>query len=189
MLFTSPSSTKDKSDDLDNLPPAPKKKKISHRANVAQRIQTASVVPRSIAYAAIHVGFLRYRRSTVQLTSCLSSSILHSRIRLGGLQLTTVTTTRISGTLLLISLRIPSMRKQKCVQRSFWSGGMSMWLSLYSCVITHCIFTAESSLVPTLLQIVVAQRWLPGRRTSPSDVVVLLLQLILLQLVIIVVRV
>ncbi|KAJ3750344.1 hypothetical protein DFH05DRAFT_1563987 [Lentinula detonsa] len=59
MLFTSPSSTKDKSDDLENLPPAPKKKKgtISHRANVAQRIQMASVVPRSIAYAAIHLHF------------------------------------------------------------------------------------------------------------------------------------
>ncbi|KAE9402407.1 hypothetical protein BT96DRAFT_918251 [Gymnopus androsaceus JB14] len=57
MLFTSPSSTKDKSDDLENLPPAPKKKKgtCSHRANVAQRIQMASVVPRSIAYAAIHL--------------------------------------------------------------------------------------------------------------------------------------
>ncbi|KAJ3985138.1 hypothetical protein F5890DRAFT_1473973 [Lentinula detonsa] len=59
MLFTSPSSTKDRSDDLENLPPAPKKKKgtASHRANVAQRIQMASVVPRSIAYAAIHLHF------------------------------------------------------------------------------------------------------------------------------------
>ncbi|KAJ3756362.1 hypothetical protein EV360DRAFT_85034 [Lentinula raphanica] len=59
LIFTSPSSTKDQPQNVDNLPAAKKPKTSSgnHRAKVAQIIQMNEVKPRSIAYAAIHLHF------------------------------------------------------------------------------------------------------------------------------------
>ncbi|KAJ3975900.1 hypothetical protein EV361DRAFT_959110 [Lentinula raphanica] len=59
LIFTSPSSTKDQPEDVENLPASSKKKKTgaSYRGNVAQIIHMNEVKPRSIAYAAIHLHF------------------------------------------------------------------------------------------------------------------------------------
>ncbi|KAJ3710012.1 hypothetical protein C8R42DRAFT_597785, partial [Lentinula raphanica] len=55
-IYTSPSSAKDQSEDVENLPPAKKTKPTnSHRAHVANIIHLSEVTPRSIAYAAVHV--------------------------------------------------------------------------------------------------------------------------------------
>ncbi|KAJ3878198.1 hypothetical protein F5051DRAFT_503376 [Lentinula edodes] len=59
LIFTSPSSTKDQPQDVENLPASKKKKTTgtNHRGNVAQIIHMNDVKPRSIAYAAIHLHF------------------------------------------------------------------------------------------------------------------------------------
>ncbi|KAJ3809809.1 hypothetical protein F5876DRAFT_22222, partial [Lentinula aff. lateritia] len=55
-IFTSPSSAKGQSEDVENLPPSKKKKTSnSHRAHVANIIHMTEVTPRSIAYAAVHL--------------------------------------------------------------------------------------------------------------------------------------
>ncbi|KAJ3834767.1 hypothetical protein F5878DRAFT_727993 [Lentinula raphanica] len=55
-IYTSPSSAKDQSEDVENLPPAKKSKPAnSHRAHVANIIHLSEVTPRSIAYAAVHL--------------------------------------------------------------------------------------------------------------------------------------
>ncbi|KAJ3886672.1 hypothetical protein GG344DRAFT_81472 [Lentinula edodes] len=59
LMFTSPSSTKDQPQDVENLPASKKKKTTgtNHRGNVAQIIHMNDVKPRSIAYAAVHLHF------------------------------------------------------------------------------------------------------------------------------------
>ncbi|KAJ3932396.1 MAG: hypothetical protein NXY57DRAFT_1038458 [Lentinula lateritia] len=59
LMFTSPSSTKDQPEDVENLPASKKKKTTATncRGNVAQIIHMNDVKPRSIAYAAIHLHF------------------------------------------------------------------------------------------------------------------------------------
>ncbi|KAJ3847523.1 hypothetical protein EV368DRAFT_87652 [Lentinula lateritia] len=59
LIFTSPSSTKDQPQDVENLPASKKKKTTgtNHRGNVAQIIHMNDVKPRSIAYAAVHLHF------------------------------------------------------------------------------------------------------------------------------------
>ncbi|KAJ3832522.1 hypothetical protein F5878DRAFT_666495 [Lentinula raphanica] len=58
LIFTSPSSTKDQPEDVENLPTSKKKKTGANcRGNVAQIIHMSEVKPRSIAYAAIHLHF------------------------------------------------------------------------------------------------------------------------------------
>ncbi|KAJ4493205.1 hypothetical protein C8R41DRAFT_867087 [Lentinula lateritia] len=55
-IFTSPSSAKGQSDDVENLPPSKKRTTSnSHRAHVANIIHMTEVTPRSIAYAAVHL--------------------------------------------------------------------------------------------------------------------------------------
>ncbi|KAJ3845258.1 hypothetical protein F5878DRAFT_705652 [Lentinula raphanica] len=56
-IYTSPSSAKDQSEDVENLPPPAKKNKSanSQRAHVANIIHLSEVTPRSIAYAAVHL--------------------------------------------------------------------------------------------------------------------------------------
>ncbi|KAJ3741037.1 hypothetical protein DFH05DRAFT_1462884 [Lentinula detonsa] len=57
-IFTSPSSTSDRSADPENLPPSSKfQRTATHRADVSQKMHTSKVTPRSIAYAAIHLHF------------------------------------------------------------------------------------------------------------------------------------
>ncbi|KAJ3925214.1 MAG: hypothetical protein NXY57DRAFT_907357, partial [Lentinula lateritia] len=59
LMFTSPSSTKDQPQDVENLPASKKKKttRTNHRGNVAQIIHMNDVKPRSIAYATVHLHF------------------------------------------------------------------------------------------------------------------------------------
>ncbi|KAH7874316.1 uncharacterized protein C8R40DRAFT_1252416 [Lentinula edodes] len=78
-IFTSPSSAKGQSEDVENLPPSKKKKSLkSHRAHVANIIHMTEVTPRSIAYAAVHVSscfeFLSLLTAILQLHIALTDS-------------------------------------------------------------------------------------------------------------------
>ncbi|KAE9383353.1 hypothetical protein BT96DRAFT_1036140 [Gymnopus androsaceus JB14] len=61
VIFTLPSSTKEQSNDVENLPPAKKSKKakktMTTRGDVAEILHMTEVTPCSIAYAAIHLHF------------------------------------------------------------------------------------------------------------------------------------
>ncbi|KAJ3996532.1 hypothetical protein F5050DRAFT_1807642 [Lentinula boryana] len=60
-IFTSPSSTSDRSADPENLPPSSKfQRTATHHADVSQKMHMSKVTPRSIAYAAIHIGILHF---------------------------------------------------------------------------------------------------------------------------------
>ncbi|KAF9028414.1 hypothetical protein BDP27DRAFT_1247081 [Rhodocollybia butyracea] len=59
VIFTSPSSAKNQSSNIENLPPSKKTKtaKISSRGPVSKILHMSEVTPHSIAYAAVHLHF------------------------------------------------------------------------------------------------------------------------------------
>ncbi|KAF9066226.1 hypothetical protein BDP27DRAFT_1227788, partial [Rhodocollybia butyracea] len=63
VIFTSPSSAKNQSSNVENLPPSKKTKttKISSRGPVTEILHMSEVTPRSIAYAAVHVSTIASR--------------------------------------------------------------------------------------------------------------------------------
>ncbi|KAH7869106.1 uncharacterized protein C8R40DRAFT_1060292 [Lentinula edodes] len=120
LMFTSPSSTKDQPEDVENLPASKKKKTTATncRGNVTQIIHMNDVKPRSIAYAAIHVRTTFKFLYKFLMFTPIASFISHSTTLLTGLSLIWVTIILTFGISLSTSSRIQRM-KRRSNRRSF----------------------------------------------------------------------
>jgi hypothetical protein len=127
-IFTSPSSAKgisEEEDNVENMPPAKSQRTSinkSVRRNVASKVHlNDKVTPRSIAYAAVQVGFFLLH---VMLCSYMAtSSISTCKLPIHGPQFMEDLTTRDYITMLLMSLMIPQGLLQRSVPKIYLTGG------------------------------------------------------------------
>ena len=127
-IFTSPSSARDISeeDDAENMPPAKSQRTSSGnkpaRRNVASKVNlNDKVTPRSIAYAAVQVGFTLLH--AVQCLFVTTSSILTCKLQVHGPNFMEDLTTKDYITILLISLKIPLGLRRRIVPKTYLTGG------------------------------------------------------------------
>jgi hypothetical protein len=128
-IFTSPSSARDISEEeggTENMPPAKSQRTSSGdkptRRNVASKVNLNNkVTPRSIAYAAVQVGFM-----LLYVVVCLfaaASSILTCKLRVHGPNFMEDLTTKDCITILSISSKIPLGLQQRSVPKTYLTGG------------------------------------------------------------------
>jgi hypothetical protein len=127
-IFTSPSSARDISeeDDAENMPPAKSQRTSSGnkptRRNVASKVNlNDKVTPRSIAYAAVQVGFtlLHVTLYLFAAASCISTC----KPRVHGPNFMEDLTTKDCITISLISSKIPLGLQQRIAPKTYLIGG------------------------------------------------------------------
>jgi len=136
-IFTSPSSARDiseKEDNTENMPPAKLQRTLSGkkpaRHNVASKVNlNDKVTPRSIAYAAVQVGF-----ALLRIVLCLflaASSISICKLQVHGPNFMEDLTTKDCTTTSLISSKIPLGLQRRSVPKIYLPGGWREYLSSY----------------------------------------------------------
>ena len=128
-IFTSPSLARDiseKEDSAENMPPAKSQKTSSSnkpmRRNVASKVNlNDKVTSRSIAYAAVQVGFL-----LLHVVPCLfatASSISTYKLQVHGPNFMEDLTTKDCITISSISLKIPLGLQWRSMPKTYLTGG------------------------------------------------------------------
>jgi hypothetical protein len=130
-IFTSPSSARDISEEEDgaeNMPPAKSQRTLSSnkptRRNVASKVNlNDKVTPRSIAYAAVQVGFM-----LLHVALCLfaaASSISTCKLRVHGPNFMEDLTTRDCITISSMFSKIPLGLHRRSAPKTYLTGGRS----------------------------------------------------------------
>jgi hypothetical protein len=128
-IFTSPSSARDileEDDNAENMPPAKSQRTSSGnksiRCNVASKVNlNDKVTPRSIAYAAVQVGFM-----LLHVVLCLfaaASSISTCKLRVHGPNFMEDLTTKDCLTISSMSSKIPLGLQRRSVPKTYLTGG------------------------------------------------------------------
>jgi hypothetical protein len=128
-IFTSPSSARDISEEEDgaeNMPPAKSQRTLSGnkptRRNVASKVNlNDKVTPRSIAYAAVQVGFVLLHVILCLFTA--ASSISTYKVQVHGPNFTEDLTTKVYITILSMSSKIPLDLQRRSAPKTYLTGG------------------------------------------------------------------
>jgi hypothetical protein len=127
-IFTSPSSARDISeeDDAENMPPAKSQRTSSGnksvRRNVASKVNlNDKVTPRSIAYAAVQVGFTLLHDALCLFAAASSTSTC--KLRVHGPNFMEDLTTKDCITISSISSKIPLGLQRRIAPKTYLTGG------------------------------------------------------------------
>jgi hypothetical protein len=132
-IFTSPSSARDipeEEADAENIPPAKSQRTSSRdkptRRNVASKVNLNNkVTPRTIAYAAVQVGFMLLVLHVVLCLFAAASFILTYKLRVHGPNFMEDSTTKDYITILSMSSKIPLGLKRRSAAKTYLIGGRS----------------------------------------------------------------
>jgi len=173
-IFTSPSSARDISEEDDgaeNMPPAKSQRTSSSnkptRRNVASKVNlNDKVTPRSIAYAAVQVGFM-----LLHVVLCLfaaASSISTCKLRVHGPNFMEDSTTKDCITILSISSKMPLGLQRRNAPKTCLTGGRCEYSLFLQRIFNQAVTTIGKSSQPLLL--VVNQTLLLLAKHSSSSV-------------------
>lgn len=131
-IFTSPSSARDVSeeeDNAENMPPAKSRRTLSGnkpvRRNVASKVNlNDKVTPRSIAYAAVQVGFVLLH-VILCLFAAVASSISTCRLQVHGPNFMEDLIIKDCIVISLMSSKIPLGLQLRSAPRTYLTGGRS----------------------------------------------------------------